>query len=56
MPVVHIPTSDSQFAWLASEAEKRNGHRKKGDPELSISNIAKEIFVPALEERIHGKK
>jgi hypothetical protein len=55
MPVVHIPVSDSQFGWLASEADKKNRRKKVGDPELSISNIAKEIFVPVLEERMHGK-
>ena len=52
MAVVHIPITDKHQGYLGRIAEERNEKRKKGNPEIRISDIAKEIFVPALEKEM----
>jgi hypothetical protein len=52
MAVVHIPISDKHQGYLSRKAEERNATRKKGDPEIRQSDVAKEIFVPALEREM----
>ena len=52
MAVVHIPITDKHQSYLGRIAEERNKHRKKGEPEIRQSDVAKEIFVPALEKEM----
>jgi hypothetical protein len=52
MAIVHIPISDKHQGYLSRIADERNEHRKRGEPEIRISDVAKDIFVPALEKEM----
>ena len=55
MPNVTVGVTEKAYRWLGREADKLNEIRRKGDPEVRISDVAGPIFNDALEERINGK-
>jgi hypothetical protein len=55
MPNVTVGVTEKAYRWLGRKADELNEKRKKGDPEVRISDVAGPIFNDALEVRMDGK-
>ena len=55
MPNVTVGVTEKAYRWLGRKADELNEKRRKGDPEVRISDVAGPIFNNALEEEINGR-
>jgi hypothetical protein len=52
MPVVNIGATEKHYGFLCRKADGKNRTRKKGEPEVRVSDIAGPIFAKAMEEEM----
>jgi len=49
MPIVNLGVTEKTYGYLHRKVDEQNAKRKKGDPELRITDIASQIFNRAVE-------